>query len=190
MSRHLNRERWISTIHLKGREPFVRLKRVSKEMEEHFPKELRELFLRAEESHGTGPSALVHHLQTTRNLSLAEAWAEVKRLFNDAPAKKEAPSANSPAQRTTQTLAWALKCSMGTFHQVTRERLRACYCNEPTFGIDEAILRSNLGQALANAAAHERHIQETIRRLMAVRKEETAKRTKEKRKAARKTAAK
>lgn len=190
MSRHLNRERWISTIHLKGREPFARLKRVSKEMEEHFPKELRELFLRAEESYGTGPSALVHYLQTTRNLSLADAWEEVKRLFNDAPAKKDAPSANSPAQRTTQALAWALKCSMGTFHQVTRERLRVCFDNEEPRGVDEAILRGSLSIALLNAAVHERHIQETIRRLMLVRKEETAKRTKEKRKAARKTAAK
>jgi cell wall assembly regulator SMI1 len=56
-----------------------KLKRVSKQMEAHFPRDLREILAHQ------GAAALVAHLKKTKGLGLAEAWAQVKYMVNNYP---------------------------------------------------------------------------------------------------------
>lgn len=74
MGRHLNVDRWFDKMPTTGN---LRRKRVSAKMEEQFPLHLRGIYQER------GAAALVKFLTTTRNLSLSQAWAEVKRMFND-----------------------------------------------------------------------------------------------------------
>jgi cell wall assembly regulator SMI1 len=74
--KHLNIDPWMTRI--PGTSKY-KLKRVSKEMDAHFPKEFRQLL-----GHHSAV-ALVSHLMKTENLSLAAAWEKVKHMVNDAP---------------------------------------------------------------------------------------------------------
>lgn len=73
--RHLNWEAWFDAMG--GR--VLRGKRVSAAAEAHFPKKYRQIY----QQHG--PSRLVKVLMEERHISLHEAWAEVKRMFNEKP---------------------------------------------------------------------------------------------------------
>ena len=73
MGKHLKVERWFY-INKKGN--LVR-KRVSKELEKQFPLEFRALW----QKHGS--VQLVKYLIHFHKLSLSEAWAKVKYMFNN-----------------------------------------------------------------------------------------------------------
>lgn len=76
---HLQTQRWFRRSSA-GR--WQRL-RVSRALEAHFPLALRIVYQEAQNARQSGPSHLTRHLMDTRGLTLAEAWAEVKRLFNE-----------------------------------------------------------------------------------------------------------
>ncbi len=73
MGKHLHVERWFDHTSTGN----LRRKRVGAAREKQFPFELRKMY----QQHGA--SALVRHLREKHNLSLAEAWARVKSMFND-----------------------------------------------------------------------------------------------------------
>lgn len=75
MGRHLQVERWFD----KTKTGTLRRKRVSAKAEAQFPRELRILY----QTKGLG--ALVLHIRENENLWLADAWARVRRMFNDQP---------------------------------------------------------------------------------------------------------
>ena len=77
--KHLNISRWFrltSAGNLQGL-------RVSHEMAAHFPRELRVIYQAANKAGRPGAAALAVFLQKRDDLSLSQAWAEVKRLFNE-----------------------------------------------------------------------------------------------------------
>ena len=75
MGRHLQVERWFD----KTETGTLRRKRVSAKAETQFPRELRILY----QTKGLG--ALVLHIRESENLWLVDAWARVRRMFNDRP---------------------------------------------------------------------------------------------------------
>jgi hypothetical protein len=56
--------------------------RVSGTREAHFPLALRKVYQEAQNARQSGASQLCRHLMDSRGLTLAQAWAECKRLFN------------------------------------------------------------------------------------------------------------
>lgn len=78
--KYLNVDLWMTRI--PGTTKY-KLKRVSKEMDIHFPKPLRQLL-----AHQSAV-ALVAHLMTEEKLNLAAAWEKVKHLANNAPTQQD-----------------------------------------------------------------------------------------------------
>ena len=69
---HLRKERWFC----KTSTGSLKMKRVSKKLEEQFPREYRKVY------QATGALSLVIFLQKTLSCSLAEAWEKTKFMFN------------------------------------------------------------------------------------------------------------
>lgn len=75
MGRHLQVDRWFDRLPTGT----LRAKRVSAARAAHFPQALRRVYQER------GTVALVRGVMLTQGGTLAQAWAEVKRLFNEEP---------------------------------------------------------------------------------------------------------
>jgi hypothetical protein len=74
---HLKWSRWFDELTSPNGQRYVRMKRVSAAREAQFPRELRRVYQQS------GAVGLVKHVKARDGSQLADAWAAVKRMFND-----------------------------------------------------------------------------------------------------------